>query len=159
MVNCSHVIEHVDKPFALMKELIRVSKRYVIIKCPHRYAVNAKFHMHKNVFNLKWFEQALTKIKETTPLIYQCKPNCRLFHSYLFQFQINLRFTAVFDIFELRYVVVRRVVGVVGVGLCLLLLGRGFLFLVLFLCRVLLVRRWFLLWRLCLLVCRQWSRR
>lgn len=66
VVNCSHVIEHVKNPFALMNELLRVCciGGKIIIRCPHllgdRYphvifGRNAAFHFNK--FNRKWFAE------------------------------------------------------------------------------------------------------
>jgi ubiquinone/menaquinone biosynthesis C-methylase UbiE len=58
-VKCYHVIEHVDKPYLALKELIRVSDYHVIIKCPHRFGMNAKEKAHKTLFTRTWFVKAL----------------------------------------------------------------------------------------------------
>jgi ubiquinone/menaquinone biosynthesis C-methylase UbiE len=59
-VKSYHVIEHVDKPYLALKELIRVSDCHVVIKCPHRFGMNAKGKTHKNLFTRTWFVRALT---------------------------------------------------------------------------------------------------
>lgn len=38
MVFSAHVIEHVPKPFSMVKEMVRVSSREVKVVCPHRFA-------------------------------------------------------------------------------------------------------------------------
>lgn len=58
-VKSYHVIEHVDKPYLALKELIRVSDRHVVIRCPHRFGLNAKGKTHKNLFTRTWFVKAL----------------------------------------------------------------------------------------------------
>lgn len=59
-VFCSHVIEHVDNPYLLLRELLRVAKDEVVVKCPHRLSRGAKMPFHKNYFNNKWFATALS---------------------------------------------------------------------------------------------------
>ena len=67
VVLCSQVIEHTDKPFSLLKELIRVSTLKVIVETVHRLGDSAalshkrrvwikKHHISK--FNFRWFEKA-----------------------------------------------------------------------------------------------------
>jgi ubiquinone/menaquinone biosynthesis C-methylase UbiE len=59
-VKSYHVIEHVDKPYLALKELIRVSDYHVTVKCPHRFGMNAKGGAHKNhLFTRTWFVKAL----------------------------------------------------------------------------------------------------
>jgi len=61
-VICIHTIEHADNPLQFLKELIRVSKRHIKIRCPHRFSSLAKMPYHKNFFNKKWFKTALEKM-------------------------------------------------------------------------------------------------
>lgn len=62
-VFCSHIIEHVKNPFLLLKELKRISKGLVTIKCPHRFSMTAKNPLHINYFNVTWFVNTLEKMK------------------------------------------------------------------------------------------------
>ncbi len=65
LVTSSHVIEHVDDPFQMLREMYRVSKHHVQILCPHRYGEKAKGYekgMHKSFFTARWFEQVLPKL-------------------------------------------------------------------------------------------------
>ena len=61
-VQSSHLIEHLIEPMIMLKEMVRVSSRFIIIRCPHRFALNTFiFHRNKahvNKFNVKWFKQA-----------------------------------------------------------------------------------------------------
>jgi hypothetical protein len=72
-VFCSHVIEHVEKPFTLFRECVRVSKNQVIISCPHRYGdtiagqKSLKTYLwvrkhHINKMNLEWFGEASKRL-------------------------------------------------------------------------------------------------
>ena len=70
-VRCSHAIEHLDDPVALIREMARVSKHHIVIICPFKYGVNAnmsplsKLHrpsVHKNTFDASWFEQVFKKL-------------------------------------------------------------------------------------------------
>lgn len=56
-----HLIEHVENPYRLLDELIRVTKNKVIVKCPHRYSLIAKSFEHKHYFNKTWFANVLSK--------------------------------------------------------------------------------------------------
>jgi ubiquinone/menaquinone biosynthesis C-methylase UbiE len=58
-VKSYHAIEHVDKPYLALKELIRVCDSHLIIKCPHRFSLNAKAKTHKNQLTRTWFVKAL----------------------------------------------------------------------------------------------------
>jgi ubiquinone/menaquinone biosynthesis C-methylase UbiE len=58
-VKSYHVIEHVDKPYLALKELIRVSDCHVVIRCPHRFGEHATKKTHKNLFTRTWFVKAL----------------------------------------------------------------------------------------------------
>lgn len=59
-VFCSHVIEHVDNPYLLFKEMIRVSKSKVTILSPHKLGdrLLGKNFYHKNFFSKSWFYMA-----------------------------------------------------------------------------------------------------
>lgn len=81
---CHHVIEHIDNPEYLLKELIRVSKNVVEIRTPHRLSYTAKSdHSHKNFFNLAWFKKiaydqgfmchGFVRIDNDRPLIHRVK--------------------------------------------------------------------------------------
>jgi ubiquinone/menaquinone biosynthesis C-methylase UbiE len=63
-VKSYHVIEHVDKPYLALKELIRVSNYHVVIKCPHRFGKHAKGATHKNHFTRTWFVRALNSLQK-----------------------------------------------------------------------------------------------
>lgn len=53
-----HVIEHSKTPFKFLKELVRVSKNEVELKCPHRLSWAAKAPYHVSFFNKTWFNKA-----------------------------------------------------------------------------------------------------
>jgi hypothetical protein len=57
-----HTIEHVQKPFLMFKELCRVAKRKVIVRCPHREGSGGVMPYHINFFDEAWFKQASDKI-------------------------------------------------------------------------------------------------
>jgi len=60
----SHTIEHVDNPWLLLKEMLRVTNGTVIVKCPHRFSKNAKFKpYHLNYFNSRWFKRVLKRFQ------------------------------------------------------------------------------------------------
>ena len=61
-VTCFHLIEHNNiDPFLLMKELLRVTKIKLLVKCPYRFGGLAKGWDHKHYFNIKWFKNLLDK--------------------------------------------------------------------------------------------------
>jgi hypothetical protein len=65
-VYSSHVIEHVDSPFHLLKELIRVSNCKVVIYCPHKLGERLTVGnnpYHKGFFNKSWFYSAARKLQ------------------------------------------------------------------------------------------------
>src|SRR5512147_3090008 len=55
VVLSSHTIEHVSNPFRMLAELVRVSKRKVVVKCPHRLGSGAHRPFHVNYFDEEWF--------------------------------------------------------------------------------------------------------
>lgn len=61
-VYCSHVIEHVKKPFQLLKELIRVSNRFIKLRLPHRFNLYRIGDWHIQFFNETWFVKVLSKM-------------------------------------------------------------------------------------------------
>jgi SAM-dependent methyltransferase len=66
-VTSSHVIEHVEKPMLMVKEMCRISKEYVNIRCPHRLWLGSRLfrrnkgHKHRG-FNASWFKQAFANL-------------------------------------------------------------------------------------------------
>lgn len=56
----NHLIEHIDEPFLLLKEMTRVTKPEgkLRITTPHKLSHNRKWIMHKHSFNFKWFIKA-----------------------------------------------------------------------------------------------------
>jgi len=58
-VYSSHTIEHCNNPLRFLFELLRVSNRRVIIKCPHRFSSYAKIKEHKHFFDRTWFYKVL----------------------------------------------------------------------------------------------------
>jgi ubiquinone/menaquinone biosynthesis C-methylase UbiE len=73
VVFSSHVIERVHNPFLMLKEMCRVSKRKVVVRCPHRKGSGAKRPFHLNYLDEKWFKSAVTKLG------FQSKPFIRTF--------------------------------------------------------------------------------
>jgi hypothetical protein len=62
VVYSCHTIEHVENPFKMLKELLRVSKRKVIIRCPHRKGSAAKRPFHINYLDEEWFRLSTAKL-------------------------------------------------------------------------------------------------
>ena len=58
----SHAIEHVKDPFRMLSELLRVSKKEVVVRCPHRRGSGAKRPHHVNYLDEDWFRWSLTKL-------------------------------------------------------------------------------------------------
>ena len=63
-VYSSHTIEHVENPFRMLKEMVRVSNDWIIIKCPHRLGdrIRGMNPSHINFFNMTWFMNAFAKL-------------------------------------------------------------------------------------------------
>jgi len=57
VVFSSHTIEHAQNPFLMLREMCRVAKRKVIIRCPHRRGSGAKMPYHFNYFDENWFKK------------------------------------------------------------------------------------------------------
>jgi predicted SAM-dependent methyltransferase len=58
-VYSSHVIEHVDNPFAMLREMVRVARIRITVRCPHR--LGDRFFIkrspyHVNFFGATWFK-------------------------------------------------------------------------------------------------------
>lgn len=60
MTISNHLIEHVDEPFLLLKEMVRVTKSEgeIHIETPHKLSHSRKWFLHKHSFNLRWFAKA-----------------------------------------------------------------------------------------------------
>jgi ubiquinone/menaquinone biosynthesis C-methylase UbiE len=70
LVYSHHLIEHLSNPILFIKECIRVSKREILIICPHRFSSHAKGGGHKHIFNKLWFATVLSKIRRNNPIFY-----------------------------------------------------------------------------------------
>jgi ubiquinone/menaquinone biosynthesis C-methylase UbiE len=57
-VQTFHVIEHVKEPFCFLKEIKRVCKGIIFLKCPHRMSLGAKRKNHIHSFDCGWFRKA-----------------------------------------------------------------------------------------------------
>jgi hypothetical protein len=62
LVYSSHTIEHVPEPFRMFRELVRVSKRKVVVKCPHRLGSGGRRPFHINFFDEGWFKVASFRV-------------------------------------------------------------------------------------------------
>lgn len=62
VVYSAHTIEHVDNPLLMLKEMARVTKHIVIIKCPHRFAKSRKKPAHKNSFTVTRLKKLLATL-------------------------------------------------------------------------------------------------
>lgn len=62
VVSSSHVIEHVEHPFRMLKEMVRVSKRKVVVRCPHRLGSGARMPFHINFFDLNSFKSVANSL-------------------------------------------------------------------------------------------------
>jgi ubiquinone/menaquinone biosynthesis C-methylase UbiE len=72
-VASSHTIEHVENPFLMLKEMYRVSKRFVRVRCPHRIGERmgsggrwlpkkCREKIHINPMNKEWLYAAAAKL-------------------------------------------------------------------------------------------------
>ena len=62
LVYSSHVIEHVANPFLFLRELVRVSRDKIVVRCPHRFGDKLYRFLgcfghkgHRHFFNARWF--------------------------------------------------------------------------------------------------------
>lgn len=55
-----HVIEHVDHPLKMLREIVRVAKNRVIMICPHRFS--GRESVHKQYFYMHWFNHNLRRL-------------------------------------------------------------------------------------------------
>lgn len=62
LVYSSHTIEHVPDPFKMFRELVRVSNRKVVVKCPDRLGSGGRRPFHINYFNEDWFKVAAFRL-------------------------------------------------------------------------------------------------
>lgn len=62
VVFSSNTIEHVQDPFQMLSEMVRVSSRMAIILCPHAKGSGAKRPYHVNYLDEEWFRQAAKKL-------------------------------------------------------------------------------------------------
>lgn len=69
-VYSTHVIEHMKNPVVFFKELIRVTKNMVFLKCPHRYW-RPQQESHLSFLNVKWFHEALKNFPHKVELTWQ----------------------------------------------------------------------------------------
>lgn len=61
-VYSSHTIEHVKNPFLMFSELARVSRRKVVVKCPHCGGSGAKRPFHVSYLDEHWFINAVKRL-------------------------------------------------------------------------------------------------
>ena len=52
-----HAIEHVTNPSGMLREMSRVAKGKVIVRCPHRRGSNAVKPFHINFLDENWFQK------------------------------------------------------------------------------------------------------
>jgi len=58
VIYCYHVLEHIENLTLAIKEILRTSSDFVIIKVPHRFSKNAKKDQsHITFFSIKWFHE------------------------------------------------------------------------------------------------------
>ena len=74
LVRCTHTIEHLDNPVALVREMARVSHHHIQVITPFKYGLYSamgpfskrKFFkgetVHKQTFDAEWFERVFQKL-------------------------------------------------------------------------------------------------
>jgi len=73
----SQTIEHVSDPILMIKEMFRVSKRKVIVLCPHRLTDKPKLRiLHRHFFNMTWFVRVFKSLDVKTYKIRYSKYRC-----------------------------------------------------------------------------------
>jgi len=73
-VFCFHVIEHTTSPSKLLKELVRVARQRVIVRCPHRFSKGAKMRCHRSFLNKTWFQRTLRNFNSVITINYETWP-------------------------------------------------------------------------------------
>ncbi len=58
VVFSSHTIEHVSNPLLMLGEMLRVSRKKVVVRCPHKLGSGAKLPHHVNFLDEEWFNNA-----------------------------------------------------------------------------------------------------
>jgi len=58
VVFSSHTIEHVQNPLLMLREMCRVAKKKIVVRCPHRKGSGAIMPYHINYFDEDWFKNA-----------------------------------------------------------------------------------------------------
>lgn len=73
VVFSTHAIEHVTNPLGMLREMSRVCKGKLIVRCPHRRGSNAIKPFHINYLDEDWFQKAATAIglKMQYTLVYE----------------------------------------------------------------------------------------
>ena len=74
-VVCNHVIEHIKDPHELLRELVRVARRKITVRCPHRFSRGAKYPFHIHFFNRSWFAKALKNFSCNIKVSYEPFPS------------------------------------------------------------------------------------
>jgi ubiquinone/menaquinone biosynthesis C-methylase UbiE len=71
LVRCTHIIEHLDDPVTLIREMTRVSRHHITIVTPFKYGYYAGMTVlskprregaHKQTFDAAWFEHVFQKL-------------------------------------------------------------------------------------------------
>lgn len=73
-VVCSHVIEHTTSPSKLLRELVRVARRKVTVRYPHRFSRGAKMPCHRSFFSKTWFLKTLKNFNCNITVNYEPYP-------------------------------------------------------------------------------------
>jgi len=56
-----HFLEHVENPEQVLCEMVRVSRKDILVVVPYRWGYDALGHGHKSVFGFGWFAQFARK--------------------------------------------------------------------------------------------------
>jgi ubiquinone/menaquinone biosynthesis C-methylase UbiE len=76
VVYSAHTIEHVQNPFLMLSELVRVSKHKIIVKCPHVIGENraSRYSLaHLHHFRARWFWDSFRRLPVLKPTIFYSK--------------------------------------------------------------------------------------
>jgi SAM-dependent methyltransferase len=107
VVYCSHLIEHVDNPFMLFKELNRVSNHKTIIKCPHR--LGERMFLPKNPFHLNFFKSSWFILAARKSGLSESNVNVRISQykyfpsAFFFLFRVPFEITTIIDQLKRSY--------------------------------------------------------